>query len=121
MNAQLTKAIPTLPTQEIHQAISFFTQMLGFTLIDLFEDPHAPYALLSRQDVEIHLWTCHDRHVVGNCGCYLHARGIEDIYQEFIDKGVNILAPLKVKSYGMKEFAIADFDGNLLRIGEPDK
>lgn len=121
MSASLTKAIPTLPTQEIHKAITFFTQMLGFTLIDLFEDPQSPYALLSRQDVEIHLWTCHDRHIVGNCGCYLHAQDIEDLYQEFIDRGVNILAPMKTKSYGMKEFAITDFDGNLIRIGESVK
>jgi uncharacterized glyoxalase superfamily protein PhnB len=43
---------------------------------------------------------------------------IEDVYTEFLDKGIEIISPLKTYRYGLREFAVIDINGYYIRIAE---
>ena len=51
-------------------------------------------------------------------GCYLRVTGVERLYREFREAGVERITELEERSWGMKEFAVVDPEGNLLRVGE---
>jgi hypothetical protein len=49
---------------------------------------------------------------------YSMVYGVEKLYEEFMSKGANILYPIRVTEYDMKEFAIQDPDGYSIGFGE---
>jgi catechol 2,3-dioxygenase-like lactoylglutathione lyase family enzyme len=111
---RLTRGVPVLAALDMERQVAFYRDRLGFSVRAVYPDP---YALLERDGVELHLWGCPDRHVAENTGCYLRVDGIEGLWQEYRDNGVNV-RPLVVKPWGMREFEVIDPDGNLLRFGE---
>jgi hypothetical protein len=55
--------------------------------------------------------------------CYIRVSDVESIYQAFAlaqlpPKGIPRMDAIQDKAWGMREFAIVDPDGNLLRIGQ---
>ncbi|MCT8357930.1 VOC family protein [Xanthomonas citri pv. anacardii] len=89
------QTIPTLPSRSIPQTVAFYRQ-LGFV-----GDAHphdAGYAILRRGDVDA-----------------VHAAMQLAALPE---RGIPRLDPVGDKPWGMREFAIVDESGNLLRIGQ---
>jgi hypothetical protein len=79
--------------------------------------PDSCYAILERDDVELHLDGCDDRHIAENTGCDLRVQAIAALWSEYRNRGVDV-RPLETKPCGMTEFEVIDPDGNLLRFGE---
>ena len=50
----------------------------------------------------------------GQTGFY----GLEALYTEYQQIPVKIVHPLRIEEYGMKEFMIADLEGNTINFGE---
>ena len=55
--------------------------------------------------------------------CYIRVSDVESIYRAFAlaglpRRGIPRLDALEDKPWGMREFAIVDSDGNLIRIGQ---
>ena len=81
-----------------------------------------PYCVVGA--VEIHFFT-HEKLVPGesSAGCYIRVLDVEKIYREcslsqLPTKGIPRMEPLENKPWGLREFAIIDLDGNLVRIGQ---
>jgi hypothetical protein len=58
-----------------------------------------------------------------SAGCYIRVLDVESIYRAFSSSqlphsGIPRMDPLEDKLWGLREFAIVDIDGNLLRIGQ---
>jgi hypothetical protein len=56
-------------------------------------------------------------------GCYLYVEDADELYSEYAARGLpgegipRLHGPPEDSDYGMREFAVVDPDGNLLRIG----
>jgi catechol 2,3-dioxygenase-like lactoylglutathione lyase family enzyme len=114
-------AIPILPSRSLNDTLAFYRQ-LGF---EGRIHSHGDYAILTRQTVELHFFTHKElRPAESSAGCYLRVSDAENIYQAFAAaklprKGIPRQDALEDKPWGMREFAIVDPDGNLLRVGQP--
>ena len=117
---QYDLAIPILPSRSVSDTLAFFKR-LGFD----GKIRGDAYAILTRGTMELHFFTHRELRPAESCaGCYLRVLDVEAIYRDFASanlpkKGIPRLDVLADKPWGMREFAVVDPDGNLLRIGQP--
>ena len=102
--------------RDMSAALDFYTTKLGFRVA--FQNG-AVFAIVSRDGIEISLALDRSGFAGGKGGCYLKMEGIDAFHEELIGKGVAMTHPLKTEAYRMREFMIADPDGNTLNFGEP--
>lgn len=115
------RAIPVLPSRSVDDTVHFY-QRLGFTA-KVWGAPYQ-YAILCRGTLELHFFTHPELRPAESCaGCYLRVANVQDIYDAFTSaslppKGIPRRDALETKPWGMREFAVVDPDGNLIRIGQ---
>lgn len=114
-------AIPILPSRSLPSTLAFYG-CLGFEGEILGEGD--AYAILTRGDLEIHFFL-HTESVPAEswAGCYLRVADVEPLYEAFLAAGLPLrgiprMVAIENKPWGMREFAIVDEDGNLLRVGQ---
>lgn len=106
----LIQATPILASLNLEETEAFYTRHLGFQTIHL--DPGA-YAILARDQVELHFWLCTDPTVPTNTACRIHVRGLGTLYAAC--QAASIVHPhgsLQTKPWGTQEFTILDTHGN---------
>jgi catechol 2,3-dioxygenase-like lactoylglutathione lyase family enzyme len=114
-------AISMLPGRSLPATAAFYAR-LGFEAELFGNDPH--YGLLTRGDLELHVFAHPDLDpATSHAGCYLRVRDVDRIHADFRKAalplhGIPRMDALADKPWGMREFAIVDPDGNLLRIGQ---
>jgi catechol 2,3-dioxygenase-like lactoylglutathione lyase family enzyme len=114
-------AIPILPSRSVIATTEFYRR-LGFE-----GGPHAfdnGYAILRRGAVELHFFT-HKALIPEDsfAGCYIRVMDVESFYEscspgQLPSRGIPRMEPLEERPWGLREFAVVDPDGNLLRIGQ---
>ena len=114
-------AIPTLPCRSVSATVAFY-KGLGFD--GGAHESNSEYAILRRGAIELHFFT-HKELVPAHssAGCYIRVLDVEDIFRSFSHsqlprKGIPRMDALEDKPWGLREFAIVDLHGNLLRIGQ---
>src|SRR5689334_23119155 len=114
-------AIPILPSRSLPSTLAFY-ERLGFEGEILGAGD--AYAILTRGDLEIHFFL-HTELIPAEswAGCYLRVGNVEPLYQAFLAaalpaRGIPRMDTIENKPWGMREFAIVDEDGNLLRVGQ---
>ncbi|MEO0563031.1 MAG: VOC family protein [Chloroflexota bacterium] len=115
MPTTFTRAVPVLASLNLSETAAFYTENLGFT-VD-FEYPN--YLGVVRDGLHLHFWLCDDRHIAENTSCYVYAQNLMPLYEEY--KAAGVVHPngdLTEQAYGMRDFAILDSHGNLIRFGE---
>lgn len=114
-------AIPILPSRSIVKTAAFYKAM-GFE-----GGPHehdSNYAILRRGSIEIHFFTHPELKPEDSwAGCYLRVADVKPIYEAMSalglpSQGIPRVERLEDKPWGLREFAMVDPDGNLLRIGQ---
>jgi catechol 2,3-dioxygenase-like lactoylglutathione lyase family enzyme len=116
----LEKLSPILPARDIDAAETFWAH-LGFTTI--YKDP-AEYLLMKRDGAEVHFWRKPDLDPAANdAGAYLRPADIDALDTEWAalglpGDGVPRLVRAEDKPWGMRELALVDGDGNLIRAGQ---
>ncbi|MCC9307183.1 VOC family protein [Kitasatospora sp. RB6PN24] len=118
-------AVPVLPSRDLDETHDFYRR-LGFELRGRWGTEDG-YLIVARGTVELHFQ--HDPGVdpLATAGCcYLHVRDADALYREWARLGVpsdpatgSRLVPPSDTPYRMREFALVDRSGNLLRIGSP--
>lgn len=118
-------AVPILPSRDLNETLDFYAR-LGF---ELRGDPpdRYDYLIIGRGGVELQFF--HDPEVdplTTAAGCYVRVPDADALHREWADAGVpsdpatgSRLQPPDDREYGMREFALVDRSGNLLRIGSP--
>ncbi len=114
-------AIPILPSRSVIATTAFYRQF-GFE-----GGPHEfdkDYAILRRGAVELHFFT-HKELVpeASSAGCYIRVMDVENFYRscspgQWPSKGIPRMEALEDKPWGLREFALVDPDGNLVRVGQ---
>jgi diamine N-acetyltransferase len=114
-------AIPILPCRSAADTFAFYRR-LGFE--GGAHESDARYVILHRGAVELHFFT-HAELVPTEsfAGCYLRVSDVEGMYRDFAAAqlprtGIPRMDALEEKPWGLREFAVVDVDGNLLRIGQ---
>ncbi len=110
----LLRSSPVLASLELNETIHFYTS-IGFEKIYLDSN----YAIVKRDDILLHFWKCNDKIHPENTSCYIYVTEIDKLYDQ-IDS-VNAIHPngkLHDTEYGIREFAMLDIHGNLIRFGE---
>ena len=118
---QYDVAIPTLPSRSVSATVEFY-KGLGFE--GGVHEFNNSYAILRRGAVELHFFTHEElMPAESSAGCYIRVLDVEKIYRSFSlsqlpRKGIPRMDIVEDKPWGLREFAIIDPDGNLLRIGQ---
>ena len=114
-------AIPILPSRSVSDTVAFYKR-LGFE--GGAHEFDSGYGILRRGPVEIHFFT-HKELVPAesSAGCYIRVTDVESFYQSCLSSqlpraGIPRMDTLEDKPWGLREFAILDLDGNLIRIGQ---
>lgn len=114
-------AIPLLPSRSMADTLRFY-QQLGFS--GDVVSPHGEYAIFKRGALEIHFFL-HTTLIPAESafGCYCRVQDVDNFYTAFRQAdlplhGIPRITALENKPWGMREFAVIDADGSLLRIGQ---
>lgn len=117
MSIQFTRTIPILASLNLDKTQSFYQEKLKFETLARFG---GDYLIMKRGECVLHFWPCDDPYIAQSTGCYVHMQGVDELYAEYQAAGVvHPNSSLKNEPYGLREFAILDGDGNLIRFGEP--
>ncbi|MCH5600038.1 bleomycin resistance protein [Niabella ginsengisoli] len=114
----LNSVHPKLPMRNKSVTLDYYIGQLSFTQCG---GDYEDYLMLKKDDIEIHFFKFEDLDPKENYGqIYIRTSQIESYYQSLLDKKVAIHpnAPLQIKPWGQKEFALLDPDSNLLTFGE---
>jgi catechol 2,3-dioxygenase-like lactoylglutathione lyase family enzyme len=115
-------AVPVLPSRDLQETLDFY-ETLGF------ENLGAPpeqwdYLIIGRGDLWLHFHAAPDVDPLTTAaGCYLYvedADALHEVWRTAVEPdpatGARIVTPVDT-DYGMREFAVVDRSGNLIRVG----
>jgi len=107
--------IPVIPSLDLQRSVEFYKLYFGCKA-EWFDE----YVVLHNdQHFNLHLWKCTDSYLCINGGFYVRVKNVDAMFERLNVPGViHPNGSLETKSWGMREFAITDPDGNLIRIGE---
>lgn len=115
-------AIPILPCRSLDETLAFY-EKLGFTT-DLRQERPAVYAIVRRGSLELHFFGFPEIDPFASyAGCYLRVEDVDPLFAELSvlglpKQGIPRIDALADRPWGMREFAIVDPNGTLLRIGQ---
>lgn len=121
---------PFIKCSEISESLSFYTEILDFEIqVPPDSDKNAfmsKYALLQRGESLVHL-SSHEGDGAFGSLIYVRVENIEKLFENFVSRGINLDEPDKLpavtmklteQTWGMKEFAVRDPDGNKITFGQ---
>ncbi len=114
---RLESIAPIFATQNLGRALDFYQGTLGFDVAWTWGTPPT-LAAVCRDHVEITLAQRPDAQPAGPSRAYLHVTGIDAYYEHIRHVGARIVVPVGDRHYGLRDFRVADPDGNELDIGE---
>lgn len=110
-----------LPAKSMQHTLAFYRR-LGFEC--RLASPTNDYAIAQRGTLEVHFFL-HASLVPQESafGSYFRVNDVDSLFQEFSalglpSSGIPRITRLEDKPWGMREFAIIDENGSLLRIGQ---
>ncbi len=121
----LERSVPTLPSRDLRETLAFY-ERLGF------ENRGAPpeewdYLIVGRDGADLHFYAQPDVDpLTTSAGCYVFVADADALYAEWEATGVpydpatgsRLVAPMDT-DYRLREFALVDPSGNLVRVGSP--
>ena len=101
--------------RDLAASVAHYRDVLGFTVTFQYGAP-AFYACLCRDEVAIHLRAGIGWHP-GDGAIAVFVKDVDALYAELIARGAKVLKPRQDYDYGMRDFDVADPDGNQLTFG----
>jgi catechol 2,3-dioxygenase-like lactoylglutathione lyase family enzyme len=111
------RVAPTIPVTDILKALSFYTEKLGFQKVFENGEP-VGFVILEKDDAEIHLTLKLDHKASDRNLLHLMVSDAQALYDLLDGAGVRIVKGVRDAEYGLRDFVIADPDGNRLDIGQ---
>ena len=110
---KLKNLSPLIPAgKEVETAIEFY-EKLGFKTTHTEGKP-LKMAIVERDEIQIFLVQNDYQHLAEEISLRIRVEGIEQLYEEFLAKGDDIIHPngkLEAKPWGCKEFVVLDKAG----------
>ena len=108
-----------LAVKDLKIETGYYLDKLGFE-----RDFTAPgWEFLSFGDFRVMLGECSDEmpaEATGNHSWYAHVNveNVDEIYQEFIDRGASVLSTIANKPWGIRDFSVVTPDGHRIVFGQ---
>ena len=119
-------AVPIMPSRNLRETLEFYVR-LGFELRGAPPETYG-YLIVGRGPmIELHFWESPDVDpLTTDHSCYVRVADADALHAEWEAVGVpsdprtgSRLMPPCDTDYGMREFALVDQSGNLVRVGSP--
>ena len=116
-------AIPILPSRDLLETRAFY-ERLGFESAGWWPDTFGGYAIMRNGDLSMHFFLFREVSPLDNYAqCYWRVEDVDRLYAKVQSaqlpaSGVPRLDAVGNKPWGMREFAIVDPNGNLVRVGQ---
>lgn len=113
--ANLQSVAPELPSLDLARTRQFYEQKLGFKTVSQYDD----YIIFERDNIWINYFHCHDTEQPKSASCYIYVNDAKKLYEELQQH--QIIHPhgmLRDRPYGVREFAVLDDNGCLLKFGQ---
>ncbi len=103
---------------DIGASLAYYRDMLGFDVTFQYGEP-TYYACLCRDEVAVHLRAASENTgwVPGNGAIAVFVTDVDALHAELAARGARVLKPPQDYAYGMRDFGVADLDGNQLTFG----
>lgn len=116
----LKNITPMLYTREVRATVDFYINNLGFTCVGYADD--WSWATVSRDEVEV-MFSLPNEHEPFSMpkftgSLYIRTDKVDAIWNELKEHAI-ICYPIETFNYGMREFAVYDYNGYLLQFGTP--
>ena len=120
MFTHFPQAVPEIPVSNVEKAAAYYVKVLGFDFD--WGDDQAGIGGISQGACRMFLTNAPFRQHYGNGGpvmvwLNLDSRNeVDELYHRWRDAGAKILAEPEDKPWRLREFRVADPDGNQLRV-----
>ena len=120
MLTQFPKAVPEIPVSNVEKAAEYYVNVLGFHF-DWGND-HGGIGGISQGECRLFLTNAPFREGYGNSGIVVvwlnleSKHEVDELYHRWKEAGAKILAEPEDKPWHLREFRVADLDGNQLRV-----
>jgi catechol 2,3-dioxygenase-like lactoylglutathione lyase family enzyme len=106
------RSVPVLPARDLTGTAVLYRR-LGFQVAFPMDD----YLIADRDGAELHFFPVEDLDPATSIACcYLQVPDADALHEEWSALGVRVIRPLEDKPWGLREFALVDDDGNLIRV-----
>jgi catechol 2,3-dioxygenase-like lactoylglutathione lyase family enzyme len=110
-------AIPILPARNLADTRAFY-EHLGFETVGWWPETFGGYAILVKGDLELHFFRFAELDPTNSYAqCYWRVTDVDAFYDQIASVGCRVTAP-EDKPWGMRECALSDLNGTLVRIGQ---
>jgi catechol 2,3-dioxygenase-like lactoylglutathione lyase family enzyme len=116
---RLERVTPRLPVVSIIRTITFYRDVLGFSVGVAWPDDRPTFVIMSRDGVSVGFFEPneHQPGPPGYAELYIEAEGVVPLHEQLKERVAIEWGP-EVYSYGRREFAIRDPDGHLVIFTE---
>jgi len=123
----LMSIAPFFRCSQIKRSLNFYTNLLDFVVVQAPDPDPASfmsmYAYLKREGSYLHLSEHAGDGVFGSV-IYVEVKALDEVYEAFLSNGLTTqsesgitMEPVQ-QTWGMREFYVADPDGNRIRFGQ---
>ena len=113
------RSTPVLKSGDYPRSRAYYTEQLGYAVLEEGGDPPR-FGILERgrSVLFVTAWQGPPTPVPGVWDAYVHVTGLDALHAEYTAAAANVTRPIEDTVYGMREFEVADPDGNVICFGE---
>lgn len=110
-------AATVFTVHDIVASLAYYRDKLGFDITFQYGEP-VFYACLCRDEVSVHLRSAREPDwVAGHSALCIFVEDVDAVYAELAGRGARVVKQPQDYDYGMRDFDVADLDGNRLVFG----
>jgi len=107
--------------QDVLRSVEHYGDVLGFQTVFTYGEPTF-YAGVARDGITIHLQAASaSKRQLGQGGLNIFVSDVDALFEELKSRGARTLNEPRDYPYGMRDFDVADLDGNHLCFGMESK
>lgn len=110
-----------IAVQNLHRSAEYYRDILGFEVLPI---PDEGWRFFRRDECFIMAGECPGAPSLDEIGdhsyfAYLEVDDAEGLYSAFVTRGAEVVKPLRIEPWGMREFGIRTIDGHRIMFGSP--
>jgi catechol 2,3-dioxygenase-like lactoylglutathione lyase family enzyme len=114
VSARFISIAPTVPVRDLDRALAFYVDRIGFAVT--FRSP--VFALIQRDGQNLGLQRDFAGNRAGSARFYVWTTAIDGLHADLLAKRTECLGDLAMREHGLRDFTLADPDGNEFGVGE---
>ena len=125
MGGKLRSIAPQLVVTDVRRTAEWYRDYLGFEILGYFFEEPPVYAIIRRDNVELHIGRSDTEATVSNTQvrkmsmeAYVFVDDVQALYEEFKSRGIEMPYPPTKRIYERTEIEVTDCDGHKLIFGE---